>query len=133
MRWGSVVAGVLTVGVWISPLRADVTQLSGDGIVQRLVGNSVTWSEDGDCFVEYYGGDGAVAGRKSGETYSAKWRIDGDFMCFDYGPGSANVCWSLMKSGEDVYWLPLSGDAALKTKLVQGEDPKLCTQAGQGQ
>jgi hypothetical protein len=97
--------------------RAEAGGLSGAEITKRVVGNTVTWSTNGDRFAEYYRPDGVVLGQENETPFSALWWIERDLMCFDYAR-SGCVCWRVAVEGDTVDWM--RSDQTLTTKLLEG-------------
>lgn len=73
---------------------------TGDQITAAVAGNTVHGNMlDSGVYTEFYQADGVI----KGADYSAKWSIDGDKMCFDYGQGAD--CWSVRLDGASVTWI----------------------------
>ncbi|WP_299849218.1 hypothetical protein [uncultured Roseovarius sp.] len=72
---------------------------TGDEIRTYLSGNTLQGSTGTDPFAEYYDPDGTIRGN----GYTAKWKVEGDSGCMDYGKGFD--CWSAILSGEGSIWI----------------------------
>lgn len=73
---------------------------TGKQITAAVAGNTVQGSMlDSGAYTEFYQADGVI----KGDGYAAKWSIDGDKMCFDYGEGAD--CWSVRLDGASVAWI----------------------------
>lgn len=51
-------------------------------------------------YSEYYQPDGTI----KGESYTGKWRVDGDKACFTYDK-PPETCWTLAGEGDKVQWM----------------------------
>jgi hypothetical protein len=63
--------------------------LTGDELRRELVGNSITWDDDGIPFVEHYkpgSVEGAIVGLEGGRPYreAGRWRIVADCLCLEF-------------------------------------------------
>jgi hypothetical protein len=63
--------------------------LSGDELRRELVGNSITWDDDGIPFVEHYkpgGAEGEIVGLEGERPYreAGRWRIVADCFCLEF-------------------------------------------------
>ena len=63
--------------------------LSGDELHHQLVGNSITWEDNGIQFVEHYKSgtaEGEIAGLEGGRPYreAGRWRIVADCFCLEF-------------------------------------------------
>jgi hypothetical protein len=63
--------------------------LNGDELRRALVGNSITWEDDGIRFVEHYKAgtiEGEIVGLEGGRPYheAGRWRIVADCFCLEF-------------------------------------------------
>jgi hypothetical protein len=75
--------------------------LSGDELRQEIIGNSITWEDEGVDFVEHYAAgttEGEVIGLQGEQPYGevGRWRISGDCLClkFENDPAGAE-CYTI--------------------------------------
>ncbi|MGH6921421.1 MAG: hypothetical protein ACREJ0_27410, partial [Geminicoccaceae bacterium] len=63
--------------------------LNGDELRRQLVGNSITWEDDGVEFVEHYRSgttEGEIVGLEGGRPYreAGRWRIVAGCLCLEF-------------------------------------------------
>ncbi|AWB48899.1 hypothetical protein HYN69_10670 [Gemmobacter aquarius] len=76
------------------------TFATGDQIKAAIAGNTVQGNMlASGAYTEFYQADGVI----KGADYTAKWSVNGDEMCFDYGEGAS--CWSVQIKGDAVTWI----------------------------
>ena len=81
--------------------------LSGKQIRETLVGNTFSGVEDGESFSEYLNPDGTISGRSPSGSYSGRWRISGNQICFSYPQGKQSAKWECTKvrvDGDRITW-----------------------------
>ncbi len=86
---------------------------TGAEIKAYLSGNTLQGSTGTDPFAEYYDADGTIRG----DGYSAKWKVEGDTGCMDYGNGFG--CWTAIIHEEGAIWIK-EGEADAASMLLQG-------------
>lgn len=71
---------------------------SGEEIQKLLSGNTLVTTNGEDIFHEYYDPDGTIRA----EGYTAKWEVQGNMGCMDYGEGMN--CWTAVIDGNANIW-----------------------------
>ena len=75
--------------------------------------------------VEYYAPDGTIRGVWRRTTYSAKWSMEGNAMCFQY-PGRGDSCLLFSVTGDRVLFYRQDGSGGNKElKLLPGNPKNL--------
>ncbi len=96
-------------------------------IRQAIIGNTVSGTEDGKPYTEYYGPDGYVHGEDAEGPYVGEWRVAGrEFCtrCFDEDHSvSAWECKGIDIAGPHFAWIE-DGDR-YTARLVRGNPNKL--------
>lgn len=100
-------------------------KLSGEAIRQAFQGNTVAGTyTHGGLFSEYHAPDGRALG-DNGLTLNvdACWNIDGDAVCYHYGPRKdrRTYCFTVEKEGEE-YRLSVRDDGRLNAiaRILKG-------------
>ncbi len=92
---------LVSVSATMSARAADGL-LSGEEILSKIVGNTVSGHEDGERYSEYYRSDGRIRGN----GYFGEWEIKGDLFCVNYrGSTDSDGCWNIKLQGNRVEWL----------------------------
>jgi hypothetical protein len=82
--------------------------LSGKQIRETLIGNTFSGvDEDGDSFSELLNPDGTISGQSPSGSYSGRWRISGNQICFLYPEGKQSAKWGCTKvrlNGDRITW-----------------------------
>jgi hypothetical protein len=82
--------------------------LSGKQIRETLIGNTFSGvDEDGESFSEHLNPDGTISGRSQSDSYSGRWRISGNQICFLYPQGDQSTKWDCTKvrlDGDRITW-----------------------------
>jgi hypothetical protein len=81
--------------------------LSGEQIRETLIGNTISGISDGESYSEYLNPNGTIAGRGPSGSYSGKWRISGDQICFLYPQGHESAKWDCTEvrlDGNRITW-----------------------------
>jgi hypothetical protein len=87
----------------------DETFLTADALEATIVGHSLR----GRDWIEYYDPDGTIRGKArlfGVRSYTAKWTIRGDRVCYDYDGAAFDTCSRLKTRGEQVYHYDLGGN-----------------------
>jgi len=88
----------------------------GQQIKDRIIGNTVAGTMSPDStYTEYYADDGTI----KGASYTAKWTIDGDTLCFNYDEAPQADCYAVMIDGNAVEW-HLDGETQGKGTIQKG-------------
>jgi hypothetical protein len=84
---------------------ASGQSLSGDQIRETLIGNTLSGVEDGKSYSEHLNPDGTISGRSASGSYSGRWRISGNRICFLYAEGSTKSdCTEVSLDGDRITW-----------------------------
>ena len=82
--------------------------LSGKQIRETLIGNTFSGvDEDAQSFSEYLSADGTIWGESSSGSYSGRWRISGNQICFLYPQGDQSAEWDCTEvrlDGDRITW-----------------------------
>jgi hypothetical protein len=81
--------------------------LSGKEIRETLIGNTLSGVSDGESYSEYLNADGTIVGRSPSGSYSGKWRISDDQICFLYPQGNQSTEWNCTEvrvDGDRITW-----------------------------
>jgi len=82
--------------------------LYGKQIRETLIGNTFSGvDEDGESFSERLNPDGTISGRSPSGSYSGRWRISGNQICFLYPQGDQSTEWDCTKvrlDGNRITW-----------------------------
>jgi hypothetical protein len=97
---------------------ASGQSLSGDQIRATMIGNTFSGVEDGKSYSEHLNPNGTISGRSASGSYSGRWRISGNRICFLYPEGhwSKWDCTEVSLDGDRITW----GD---KTTATLSRDP----------
>ncbi len=88
----------------------------GQQIRDRIIGNTVAGTMSPDStYTEFYAADGTIRGA----SYTAKWTVDGDKMCFNYDEAPQADCYAVMIDGNAVEW-HLDGETQGKGTIQKG-------------
>jgi hypothetical protein len=93
------------LGMGLALLLADpglaLEPASGAAIRAAIPGNTIQGDMAASgAYTEFYALDGTIRA----QDYQGTWRIDGDRMCFRYGP-EPETCWQVALSGDQITWL----------------------------
>ena len=81
--------------------------LSGNEIRRVLIGNTISGVDDGESYSERLNPDGTISGKSGSDSYSGRWRITGNQICFWYEEDkSANEwdCSTARLRGNSITW-----------------------------
>jgi hypothetical protein len=82
--------------------------LSDTQIRQALVGKTISGIENSESYSEYLSPDGTISGRSPSGTYSGRWRISGNEICFLYEEGRPGTrkwdCNEVRLRGNRIIW-----------------------------
>jgi hypothetical protein len=82
--------------------------LSGKQIRETLIGNTFSGvDEDGDSFSERLNRDGTISGQSPSGSYSGRWRISGNQICFLYPEEDESPEWDCTEvrlDGNRITW-----------------------------
>jgi hypothetical protein len=84
---------------------ASGQSLSEDQIRETLIGNTFSGVEDGESYSEYLNPDGTISGRSPSGSYSGRWSISGNRICFFYPERSTKWdCTEVTLDGDRITW-----------------------------
>ncbi len=101
---------------------AAPTKMTGIAAWGKVVGNSVTGTEDGKVVVEFYAPDGTAKSMTGNEISSGKWALVGETVCFQYTDDPKMECYKLEVSGNTVTYTDEKG-TGLRYEILAG-NPK---------
>jgi hypothetical protein len=79
-----------------------------DQIRQAIIGNTVSGTEDGKPYTEYFLSDGHIRGVDPDGPYTGEWRVSGRTLCeryFDAGSFTAWECMGVEIVGSRFAWV----------------------------
>jgi hypothetical protein len=103
MRIALIVAGTILA----FSTTASGQSLSGDRIRETLIGNTFTGVEGGESYSEYLNPNGTISGRSPSGSYSGRWSISGNRICFLYPQGHGSPKWDctgVTLDGDRITW-----------------------------
>jgi len=87
---------------------AFAQSLSGRQIREVLEGKTITGVENGESYSERLSPDGTILGRSASGSYSGRWRISGNEICFLYEEGRRGTgkwdCNEMRLRGNQIIW-----------------------------
>ncbi len=87
-----------------------VTLMTEDEIRSKIIGNTLTGTDYGKKWWEFYVPDGKIKGLWDRERYRGKWSLDGPVMCFDYAGTGYDGCWTMSLDGNTVHYYKPTGE-----------------------
>jgi len=102
--------------------------LSGQEILNQVIGNTASGEGKKHNWSEYYNPDGTIEGRTDGNAdesndgpYQGKWTISGSEMCFVYANSGDQGCWaiSINEKGNEITY-SREGDHSMTGSLLKG-------------
>jgi hypothetical protein len=81
--------------------------LSADQIRETLIGNTFSGVEDGKSYSEHLNPNGTISGRSASGSYSGRWRISGNRICFLYPEEHWSTKWDCTEvslDGDRITW-----------------------------
>lgn len=98
-KLGKATTVLIAAGLIVASIAVQAGDLaSGAQIKATLSGNTLQGGGSSGTYAEYYAPDGTIRGK----DYTAKWRIEGDKGCMDYGSGFS--CWTALIDGPAAIW-----------------------------
>ena len=79
---------------------APEQKLVGLAAWNKLVGNSISGTEDGKPLIEYYAPDGAAKSMLGNEISTGTWMLVGEVICFKYADDDKPECYKLEVTGD---------------------------------
>jgi len=79
---------------------APEQKLVGLAAWNKLVGNSISGTEDGKPLIEYYAPDGAAKSMLGNEISTGTWMFVGEVICFKYVDDDKPECYKLEVTGD---------------------------------
>jgi hypothetical protein len=83
-----------------APAAGPEAKLVGIAAWTRLVGNSITGTEDGKTLTEYYAPDGMAKSMLDNEISTGTWALVGEAICFKYAGEPKAECYKLEVIGD---------------------------------
>ncbi len=87
-----------------------VTLMTEDEIRSKIIENTMTGTDYGKKWWEFYVSDGKIKGLWDRQRYRGKWSLDGPVMCFDYAGTGYDGCWTMSLDGNTVHWYKPNGE-----------------------
>lgn len=75
-------------------------KLVGIAAWNKLVGNSISGTEDGQALIEYYAPDGTAKSMLGSEISTGNWMLVGEVICFKYPDDDKPECYKLEVAGD---------------------------------
>ena len=79
---------------------APEQKLAGMAAWNKLVGNSISGTEDGQSLTEYYAPDGTAKSMLGSEISTGTWMLVGEVICFKYPDDDKPECYKLEVAGD---------------------------------
>jgi hypothetical protein len=79
---------------------APEPKLVGIAAWNKLVGNSITGTEEGKTLTEYYAADGTAKSMLDNEISTGTWMLVGEVICFKYADEPKPECYKLEVTGD---------------------------------
>jgi hypothetical protein len=79
---------------------APEQKLVGLAAWNKLVGNSISGTEDGKPLIEYYAPDGGAKSMLGNEISTGTWMLVGEVICFKYADDDKPECYKLEVAGD---------------------------------
>jgi hypothetical protein len=76
-------------------------KLVGIAAWNKLIGNSITGTEDGKTLTEYYAADGTAKSMLGNEISTGTWMLVGEVICFKYADEPQTECYKLEVTGDN--------------------------------
>jgi hypothetical protein len=101
---------------------APEQKLVGLAAWSKLVGNSISGTEDGQTLTEYYAPDGTAKSMLGSEISTGNWMLVGEVICFKYPDDDKPECYKLEVSGDTATMYDQDG-AGTRYQILKG-NPK---------
>ena len=108
----------------ISGTTEKTALLTGDEILTRIIGNSMTGFSRGGWWTEYYAPDGTIRGKWRSQHYLAKWSVDRGLMCFDYEIDGRSFCLMLAVTKDQVFTYREDGSGGDQSSRLLSGNPQ---------
>jgi hypothetical protein len=105
-----------------APAAGPEAKLVGIAAWNRLIGNSITGTEDGKPLTEYYAPDGTAKSMLDNEISTGTWMLVGEVICFKYADDPKPECYKLEVSGDTATMYDEKGSGT-RYQIVKG-NPK---------
>jgi len=110
--------------------------LSGKQIRETLIGNTFSGvDEDGESFSESLNLDGTISGQSPSGSYSGRWRISGNQICFLYPEEDESPEWGCTEvrlDGDRITWEEDGTTATLSREPAAGSPARAATARRRG-
>jgi hypothetical protein len=107
-----------------APSPSALAKLTGHAAIERLIGNTMTGTADGEPYFAFYDKDGTVKMQRGGDVSTGKWSIDGDDLCEEYPDDEDETCYKLELDGDSGVMTDEDG-TAYKIEIIPGNPKKL--------
>jgi hypothetical protein len=97
-------------------------KLVGMAAWNKLVGNSISGTEDGQLLTEYYAPDGTAKSLLGSEISTGTWMLVGEVICFKYPDDDKPECYKLEVAGDTATLYDEKG-AGTRYQILKG-NPK---------
>ena len=97
-------------------------KLVGMAAWSKLVGNSISGTEDGQTLTEYYAPDGTAKSMLGSEISTGNWMLVGEVICFKYPDDDKPECYKLEVAGDTATMYDQDG-AGTRYQILKG-NPK---------
>ena len=101
---------------------ASEQKLVGMAAWNKLVGNSISGTEDGQLLTEYYAPDGTAKSMLGSEISTGTWMLVGEVICFKYPEDDKPDCYKLEVAGDTATMYDEKG-AGTRYQILKG-NPK---------
>jgi hypothetical protein len=96
----------------------SVQKLAGKAAWDRIIGNSITGTENGKMLVEYYAADGTAKSMTDNQIATGNWTIGSDAICFKYR-NVPRECYTLEVFGDTATFYNNKGEGG-RYAIVKG-------------
>jgi hypothetical protein len=107
-----------------APSPPALGKLTGHAAIERLIGNTMTGTADGQPYFAFYDKDGTVKMQRGGDVSTGKWSIDGDDLCEEYPDDDDETCYKLELDGDSGVMTDEDG-TVYKIEIIPGNPKKL--------
>lgn len=97
-------------------------KLVGLAAWNKLVGNSISGTEDGQALIEYYAPDGTAKSMLGSDISTGNWMLVGEVICFKYPDDDKPECYKLEVAGDTATMYDQNGSGT-RYQILKG-NPK---------
>jgi len=99
-------------------------KLTGHAAIEKLIGNTMTGTAEGQPYFAFYDKDGTVKMQRGSEISTGKWAIDGDDLCEEYPDDDDETCYKLELDG-NVGVMTDEDGISYEIEIIPGNSKKL--------